>query len=946
MSQRKLLPRIEIRKLDERPGTYPSTLRTGDPTRKGNRSVYFDDMSTILYEPSYYSTASQSASVIISWPTTLPLSGNLRTDFTSSIVTIGRTVKASVGTFNNLPIFVEAPGPFKEEGMPEQIESTSDFFLTGSNVEDVGLGLSSKLKSKVIIRIKLAMSASMTFQASKASVYYYNTSTKTFEEIFAGNVSPATDNAQVSTTYPFMDAKMFGPFGNFLMSGSQQVPYYGVKAVSKIKTSLTDALQHLNFTASVLADDRYRPSSNNQIRMEDYIAHPFIVEKAVFEVPIEAGSSWFADRTQFMPNGPFDNIPDGGGPCVTFSLIGTNASGKRDLIMSATLIPSNDNISGTIDFVSSSNNYRAIYGFKSFGRASATISSQSNGTFSGSVVIPGTANVRNSIVSYGAPSNANRQWTAQTFRESYIGALDPYGRGSSTDPCGRSIYGKEYTTPQLNDINILSINRRIFGDAPTNVNYYPEVWSYDSNLPSPYVIFPKDNLVVGVSKHRPVIAVNASYVSQLAPTSSHDIKIATGSVYITLFGSLLRNGIESNDGHNPNTTSNIVHEIIGNDPIYDEYDVCYRDELRNSYITDYVSGSIFGNNNASRGKWRSSLDSNATVRLMHADRVSEQRKFIYHLVSFRRHAEANSSTERFFDSLVPPVDEFLRRGRYFTRMYAWNLFGAGSRQVIVVNFDSNQYSSLYLDHSSGDWSRSFPFEPRYARVTRATTQKFFARNFFSNSFFFFYWGRYIDLNDNIVIKVGTATNTIRVGMDQTSAGLRVGLKNEVAMKLIYGIGNFNNCYNAGSKTFGAVDRPEMIENVFSNGYAGAEIRGWKYGLINGLEQHSKAHYRRDKFGQYRDMLEQRLDTKYYFAIQDSDAPALRFFRRKNYSYAGTSVVNVKFVNSSGSLVRPEETYSSNLSFEATSSMPYFDGYVKNREEPLSYVKIQQFQYMS
>jgi hypothetical protein len=40
------------------------------------------------------------------------------------------------------------------------------------------------------------------------------------------------------------------------------------------------------------------------------------------------------------------------------------------------------------------------------------------------------------------------------------------------------------------------------------------------------------------------------------------------------------------------------------------------------------------------------------------------------------------------------------------------------------------------------------------------------------------------------------------------------------------------------------------------------IRGWKYGLYSGLPMNSKTIFRRERFGQFRDMLEQRQYTKF------------------------------------------------------------------------------------
>jgi hypothetical protein len=44
----------------------------------------------------------------------------------------------------------------------------------------------------------------------------------------------------------------------------------------------------------------------------------------------------------------------------------------------------------------------------------------------------------------------------------------------------------------------------------------------------------------------------------------------------------------------------------------------------------------------------------------------------------------------------------------------------------------------------------------------------------------------------------------------------------------------------------------------------------------------------------------------------------------------SSPVQVKFVDSFGKLTNPENTRAQNLSFEATSSLPYFDGDTRNR----------------
>lgn len=53
-----------------------------------------------------------------------------------------------------------------------------------------------------------------------------------------------------------------------------------------------------------------------------------------------------------------------------------------------------------------------------------------------------------------------------------------------------------------------------------------------------------------------------------------------------------------------------------------------------------------------------------------------------------------------------------------------------------------------------------------------------------------------------------------------------------------------------SSSFSVVEKPAKVKY-------GSRIRGWKYGLLSGFETMRTAVFRRDQFGQFRDMLEQR-----------------------------------------------------------------------------------------
>lgn len=148
------------------------------------------------------------------------------------------------------------------------------------------------------------------------------------------------------------------------------------------------------------------------------------------------------------------------------------------------------------------------------------------------------------------------------------------------------------------------------------------------------------------------------------------------------------------------------------------------------------------------------------------------------------------------------------------------------------------------------------------------------------------------------------------------------------------------------------------------------IRGWKYGLVNGYPQHTKAIYRRAKYGQLRDMLEQRQDTKFVSINSsplDFDAVTVDNFNKElqttltkqttanGFSGVSDGVVTVNFVakitkidnNGAGKIltrnVSPAETTSQNLSYEVTSSLPYFDGEARHRTyQELRVIKVSSF----
>lgn len=96
--------------------------------------------------------------------------------------------------------------------------------------------------------------------------------------------------------------------------------------------------------------------------------------------------------------------------------------------------------------------------------------------------------------------------------------------------------------------------------------------------------------------------------------------------------------------------------------------------------------------------------------------------------------------------------------------------------------------------------------------------------------------------------------------------------------------------------------PKPVKEIGVNGIIYAfvpQIRGWKYGLVDGQPKFSTAIFRYGKFGQFRDMLEQRPFTKFY----TDDTPL-------------EAAIQVRFLTSS-------QAYSRSLDY-VTASAPSYD----------------------
>ena len=157
--------------------------------------------------------------------------------------------------------------------------------------------------------------------------------------------------------------------------------------------------------------------------------------------------------------------------------------------------------------------------------------------------------------------------------------------------------------------------------------------------------------------------------------------------------------------------------------------------------------------------------------------------------------------------------------------------------------------------------------------------------------------------------VSTAQNMVRAGFSERGATILSQIALFGFWKTRHGDGpplptlgfgaQYGDWGGTGLTNYGIIDHPS----------------GWKYGLMNYKKTASSAVFRSDRYGQLRDMLEQRQYTKFWDAGDETNPSGIQ-----------EPSVSCIFVDGDGNpLTEPRLTTCFNVSSEMTSSVPYKEG---------------------
>lgn len=926
-------PRELLRLRDIRGGRYPTRARTvSSSDRTGKFSIDpFDDVRTMEFV-----TASSEQVVYPVLIRRSDVDGGVY-DSLIDLTQLTHYVSSSAVRAGISDYFIERPvssqsyKPYIEDLQHEQ-GFTSSFYLTGTVETTSGPGFTSPLWSKTQVRRRFYHGDVYTLSANTASIAYYDLSTEQFtlvgdqtnpsdayadrntsDEVQAG--VPTEDDDALNYAH---DARLFGPFGNAVMSGTVD-SYNCASSILGHLVSEKFGEQMAEFNmGSVTLNSDFAAVSGSWFELDE-VQQPFLIERAVLKLPMQAGAGWLNDTTTIMYAGDGQDV---GGPCVTFALMRQSSDSHRELIMSATVIPTGDEFSEI--YAAAAGFQEAPHGFTSFSKPTAVISG-TDGTFTGSVRMEMTPAVSNGafaavLRSAGSPVQ---------FTEARTRMINPFGRAMNRSPSGRSLFGKEFSIPPL-DRPAPVIN----SDASNRIDFF----YFEESSPSPYILLPGDRLILSVSKHRSVAddpRSNDTFGGDRTNlTASHDVAVGIGSIELSLYGSLMRTREEFHFGRNDPLTSIATSEALGSDDVpLDQFDVAHRElysgSLRDQYITGVLAAS--GGEITSRREVVGSVIGGTATDLW----------------SLQRSIHAVSSDERYYDSLVPNPDQvqvadgagvwvFNDKTQDVVNMFP--VTHLENYDITTLGFISSETADFISNNNiNNKWPFAFPFEPRYQdlirleepgerteaglRWTRADEAADDANEFslVDNAL----------LGNRVVLPAGAILRPSLVGTPE----FQPGTGDSVAGAQILHVAtpaedNYSGTlprpeFNKGFYGFGDdrrnqprfIDERLQEEDITSpdtyvtNSYARkAKIRGWKYGIIDANPRRARAVWRDGSFGQYRDMLEQRPYTRFLTQGTITDGP-----------------ITVRFT-----LTDPNDTVSSNISTAATSSMPYFDGEARNR----------------
>ena len=416
----------------------------------------------------------------------------------------------------------------------------------------------------------------------------------------------------------------------------------------------------------------------------------------------------------------------------------------------------------------------------------------------------------------------------------------------------------------------------------------------DISQKTAFVLLPGDELILGIEKTTcgdrlgPGTAPNSYQFgldSQQSFSGSY-IKIKTEPASMTMYGSLIKENKEHHNTINQDLTSNSVHEAFYGVPVLDEFEIEPISMYAGTTRDEYVTGDMFtGKNETLVIPATIEEDDSSTVRRPITSVTAGDVSDTWSLTRFNTYAD---ESERFYDTLLPDIYEYLKTGDSDLEKlgpqssYSYYSF-VDDTDIVLIN-ETDLYSNKAIKQSIG-----FPFNNNLIRQ---------------------------DSNDLILL---------------AKADEAAFVESYRSVKIL----TFTEGFSVKSVSNALPPFTNLSDNT--HGQTGG-CMGFKHGVRNITPITTTASFRSNSYGQFRDMLEQRHFGRFYksrsFSPVFAGTPGFSGIQTLNNTLtrreqATTRItigpLIIKFVEQNSSTsTEPNLTDSSNLNAHATSSLPFFD----------------------
>ena len=874
-----LPPRVQLREMDNYSGRYPTIGRTGDQDNAGSKNIYYDDNRTMVFGNN--TTTKQLVYYPSLIPVNYPNGPAVSSPNQASSITMERSVISGISDMLLVNSSTLAPDtPFNESRV---YLSTGSFYATGT---DPGVlpGFSQPLGNKVQITIPLdpVEETSIWFSTGtlphatpyatrgaglaagiNSGLAYYNFNLRKWEII--GDITSGSNvdvNHQlISVSTGAMHTTIQGPPGvSFTFTPG---------VVDRYASLLATSGRPINYCGFPVAE-KFNATGSQLLDMSNYINHPFLLEKVVFEwtgslrtFPIrDAGefAYWYAEAPQ----------------ASNFMILnqwGTEISTTKITTPSNTVVSFPEN--PDLVFHSASGPFPVTREkdlvFHSTIGTSMTYTNEQLGAL-------GYPYLKRDLLVCGAPRWRTAGVTGSFRLEKRVTVPGFFDRGmyfrrhidhgfETSDGTLRQYAGSQGGRDLFGNASGRSFIASTVGAVPLSgafdplsvTNQAPEFtvqpYAQDSlERTSPYLIMPTDKLVFAFANQgypysnrtsstpRPRIAEFMAAYSRC--------NMAAGPSKVTFFGSVLREGFPIPVESNQPLTTDSVHEALHSDnAVVDQFQVEPFETYRGTYIDEIYAGKFLQSPRQVVGRCTEGTQG-TTGSLLRGVRLSCQ-------------------SERYYDSLMPSLNSY---------------YNAADTSLKTF-YTPKQYKKLP--------SRAYYFSGAM-ESNLAGTETF--------------------LNSDLVLPFPYASSPERVLQDphmlvvsstQDASTIEVINNYEAIKEVLFKVGMIDQAFTTIKVGATVGSDTQAVTDESANG-----ATGFRYGIANTKRMLSSAVYRYDTYGQFRDMLEQRKDTRYWDL--GSETPV------------GDASVKVLFVNNNDEIIDASQTVSVNSSIHATSSIPFFD----------------------